>query len=263
VSITITVPADTKTPGSAGHTSDHDLMSDALTTLGASAANTAGDTFTGLLTASANVKVSNTSAPATPSGGAQLYANGGVARFVATDGNQYAEGRATKALTATATPGTTLGTITDGTISFSVPVIAAAYSFRCHFVYTPGGATGTPQFAVTSPAFSSGLATFMIQYNGIASGFARTSTASGFASTWNSAANTSLSGVAVLVIIEGSAVFTATGNLVVQASNASGSAIPISAGSRLEVFPLLWPSPSRPSMSPRTAAAPSPPRPAT
>lgn len=45
--ITITVPADTKTPGTAGHTSDHNLISDALTTLGAAAANTAGDTFTG------------------------------------------------------------------------------------------------------------------------------------------------------------------------------------------------------------------------
>lgn len=238
MSIAVSLPLDTKTPGTAGHTTDHNIIVDAVTTLSTSAAATAGDTFTGLLTAAANVKVSNTAAPGTPSGGAQLYAAGGVARYVATDGNQYAEGRATRQLTATATPGSSLATITDGTNSFSIPVIAAAYRFRAHFAYTPGGSTGTPSFAVTSPAFSSGIATFTIAYNGIASGFGRINTTSTFTGNFGSAANTSLSGIAVLVFIEGSAVFTATGNLTIQASNASGSAIPISAGGYFEVLPL-------------------------
>jgi hypothetical protein len=72
MTIVITVPADTKTPGSAGHTSDHNLIVDALTALATSAANTAGDTFTGGVTLAA-------SAPGTPAAGASVqYSTAGV-----------------------------------------------------------------------------------------------------------------------------------------------------------------------------------------
>ena len=54
MTIAVTVPADTKTPGTAGHTTDHNAISDALTTLGANAANTGGDTFTGAVSFAAS-----------------------------------------------------------------------------------------------------------------------------------------------------------------------------------------------------------------
>lgn len=63
--ITITVPADTKTPGTAGHTSDHNVIADALATLGTKALSADGDVVT-LVTAT----------PATPAAGMSvLYAS--------------------------------------------------------------------------------------------------------------------------------------------------------------------------------------------
>ena len=59
--ITITVPADTKAPSNTNHTFDHDVISDALTTLAAAAVNGSGDTVT-LAAAS----------PATPSAGTSV-----------------------------------------------------------------------------------------------------------------------------------------------------------------------------------------------
>lgn len=59
MAITITVPADSKTPGTAQHTSDHNVISDALTTLGSSAANTAGDTYTGPVTFADGSKITS------------------------------------------------------------------------------------------------------------------------------------------------------------------------------------------------------------
>lgn len=59
--ITITVPADTHIPGDTGHTTDHNTIADALTTLGNNAANVAGDTFTGPLVCSSTLAVTGAS----------------------------------------------------------------------------------------------------------------------------------------------------------------------------------------------------------
>lgn len=59
--ITVTLPADTKTPGTVGHTSDHNTIIDAITTIAAAAVNGSGDTVT--LAAAA---------PGTPSAGTSV-----------------------------------------------------------------------------------------------------------------------------------------------------------------------------------------------
>lgn len=69
MSITVTLPADTKTPGTAGHTSDHNAIVDAITTIANAAVNgtSSGDTVT-LATAT----------PGTPSAGTSvLYSSSG------------------------------------------------------------------------------------------------------------------------------------------------------------------------------------------
>lgn len=60
MAITITTPADTNVPLNVAHTTDHNTIVDALTTLGNSAANTAGDTFTGAVTFNGVVTDKNT-----------------------------------------------------------------------------------------------------------------------------------------------------------------------------------------------------------
>ena len=65
MTITITLPSDTHSPNDTGHTTDHNTIVDALSTLGTNAANTNGDTFTGLTTFDAGTKFTSAS-PATP-----------------------------------------------------------------------------------------------------------------------------------------------------------------------------------------------------
>lgn len=83
--ITISLPADTKTPGTAGHTADHNAIVDAVTTAFASAANTAGDTFSGSTEFDGGVLL-GTAAPATPaSGKCVLYSSSAGNPQVKTD----------------------------------------------------------------------------------------------------------------------------------------------------------------------------------
>lgn len=238
MAITITVPADTKTPGTAGHTSDHNLMSDALTTLGASAANTAGDTFTGLLTAGAGAKVNNISTPSTPTGGAVFYGVSGRAKFVGSDGNRYHTGRAQLDLSSTMTVSVdSFNVITDGSTSFQYTVEAAKYRFRARIVYLPSGTVGGPTFNLTSPAFTVGMAIFTCQFNGIASGFARRDAASGFGTSLAAPANATVTASNYCSVdIEGLVTFTASGTLAVNVNRNAGSNIVIQAASFFELF---------------------------
>ncbi len=76
--VTITVPADTKTPGTAGHTSDHNVMADALTALSTAVHDTITEFGAGILL--------DTATPATPAGGkCVLYSSGGGTPQVKTD----------------------------------------------------------------------------------------------------------------------------------------------------------------------------------
>lgn len=73
--ITVTLPTDTKTPSTAGHTTDHNIIVDGITALGAVAFNLAGDTVSGLSEFDGGITF-GTAAPGTPaSGKAVIYSS--------------------------------------------------------------------------------------------------------------------------------------------------------------------------------------------
>lgn len=76
----ITLPADTKTPGNAGHTSDHNLIVDAVSAVAGAAVNSAGDTMTGDLHMNGGiVEVFGSAVPSTPgSVSAKVFADSSV-----------------------------------------------------------------------------------------------------------------------------------------------------------------------------------------
>ena len=118
----ITLPLDTKTPGTAGHTSDHNLIVDAVTAVAAAAAATAGDTFTGDVHLNGGVlEVFGSAVPSTPgSVTAKLFADSSVG----TPGVKVKSGRSAYMDTATADasniPLTNPTTLTDISASYTI-----------------------------------------------------------------------------------------------------------------------------------------------
>jgi hypothetical protein len=132
---------------------------------------------------------------------------------------------------------------TIGTPSLTATVGIGAYNFRFHVMYVGNGTgvTANPLFRVRSPAFSSGS----LQLVGTANGplvSVRFDNASGFGGSLSAPALTAGDNTTRYnVVIEGSAVFTASGGLDIQASiGVAGNAqFVIAQGSTLELFPII------------------------
>lgn len=179
--------------------------------------------------------------PAAPGSGVKAWGNAsGVLALRGGDANVYLAGRRVIAFTGTQTVSSaTFTTVTDGTNNFSATVAAAAYKFRVMLVYEPSGTTGNANFELTSPAASSCGATFRFDFNGMTSGVARYDNASGFGNAQVGPTNLAIgTTVFCTLVIEGTAVFSASGALAVKAETAGGSNFVIQKGSFFELEPL-------------------------
>lgn len=181
------------------------------------------------------------STPSTPASGIVMWADSDILpRYRGTDGSVYGMGKRMITFTSSQTvSSSTMVTINDGTNNFSATVSAGKYRFRARIIYEPSGTSGNPSFGITSPAFSSGGAIFTLQFNGIASGFARYDNTSPFNSSFAGPNNSTVTAsVFVAVDIEGTAVFTAGGTLAMRAQTGGGSNFVIQQGSFFFTEPL-------------------------
>ena len=187
-------------------------------------------------------KNDSTDAPNTPAAGLIHYSFAGQHKYASPDGGFYNTGRSSAAMKGAVTISATgFATVAGGGVSLSLAVAAGQYAFRAHLMHIDNGAgaAAVALYQMVSPAFSSGSA----QLTGSANGplvSVRFDNASGFGTALAAPTVTPASNVRHNVVIEGSAVFTATGTLAVQAAiNAVGAAqFVIAAGSRLELFPV-------------------------
>jgi hypothetical protein len=179
--------------------------------------------------------------PATPGSGVKVFSNtSGILAARGGDGNVYLTGRRTIYFTGTQTVSSaTFVTVTDGTNNFSATVAAAAYKFRAMLVYKPSGTTGNATWELASPAASSCGATFTFWYNGQTSGVSRYDNTSGFGSAQVGPLNSAITAaVFCTLIVEGTAVFSASGVFSIKAETNSGSNFVIQQGSYFELEPL-------------------------
>lgn len=183
-------------------------------------------------------KNDSTDPPNLPAAGIIHYSLGGQHKYASADGNYYNTGR----LTLRTTGGTISATAFATIGGLSAPVAAAEYHFRAHLMYV-GNGTGTTAvalFKVTSPAFTSGSLSLVGTANGPLVSV-RFDNASGFGTSLSAPVLTAADSTTRYdAVIEGDAIFTASGTLAVQAAiNGAGTAqFVIAAGSTLELFPV-------------------------
>jgi hypothetical protein len=177
----------------------------------------------------------------TPSSGVTLFSQAGDLHYEGFDGNEYSTGHVTIVSTAATTISSTSPAIIGSPTPFSVPVAIGTYHWRAHVMYI-GNGTGTADsaaFRMGSPAFSAGS----VQLVGTANGplvSVRFDNTSGFGSSLAAPIIPATASPRFDVVLEGAAVFTAAGNLIVQAAlNAAGTAqFVIAIGSSFTVWPV-------------------------
>jgi hypothetical protein len=152
----VTVPGDTKTPGTAGHTSDHNTIVDAITTIANAAAATAGDTFTGevTFTAASDLKLGGRSAPSNTASFAKGYADNASGKshvkYVSDDGVSYATGRVTARAAGQTVSSTSMVDLTG----LSVSVGIGTYKFRLKIALTANASAGQWGIQLVAPTTS-------------------------------------------------------------------------------------------------------------
>jgi hypothetical protein len=193
MAITITTPADTHVPLDVAHTSDHNTIVDALTTLGSSAANTAGDTFTGDVVMSGGiVDLVGAAAPSAPAAvHGKLFSNSASGRLgevvKSTDVGYFATAAAADTSVNTAA----LATPAALTKSWTIPAndANAGTLYRLTF-YANGTMASTAAVTMLFQAFTDGV-------NAVAGGGTGTISASEFAA----AAALSIRGYVELIVV--------------------------------------------------------------
>jgi hypothetical protein len=217
----ITVPADTKTPGTAGHTSDHNTIVDAITTIANAAAATAGDTFTGEMTftAASDLKLGGRSAPSNTASFAKGYADSGSGKshlkYVSDDTVSYATGRVSARAAGQTVSSVSMVDLTG----LSVSVGIGTYKFRLLIQLTANASAG--QWAIQLVAPTTSDVNYGFKFTSGAGVIAANNNRTAF-STQQSGPATSVAGV-YWAEIEGTATFTAAGTLKAQGLTTIGA----------------------------------------
>jgi hypothetical protein len=200
----------------------------------------AGMNYTG------NTNWANSAVPSAPGNGAKLFATGGQLEYVSQDTNLYQTGVKTIRLTGTMlVASTTPLTITDGTNSFSFPVAAASYRFRCLIMYQGTAAAGSPGiFGLSGTATATNYAYMFSELGGNAVAGSAATVSYGFHNTGYP--GLALPGLATLVsgdlysmTVDGIFTFTGVGTFTCQASaTANADTYTVAAGSYMTLEPV-------------------------
>jgi hypothetical protein len=221
MSITVTLPTDTKVPGAAGHTSDHNTIVDAVQAIANAAANTAGDTFTGevTVTSAGDLKLGGRSAPTNTASFAKGYADSGSGKshlkYVSDDTVSYATGRVSARAAGQTVSSLTMVDLTG----LSVQVGIGTYKFRLAIQLTANASAGQWAIQLVAPTISD--ANYGFRFFSTAGVTAANANRTTF-SAQQSGPATSVAGV-YWAEIEGTATFTAQGTLKAQGLTTVGA----------------------------------------